>query len=463
MKPSRLAVLASLVYASLLLAKTDPVPPCRLDDSLSPIVTQALQWGIADFTKRDVKLPFERIEVNPKGDVPANALAVYIVKDAAYSATDPKTKCIVPKSLPFGSPRGVVRTDGECLPMDLSKCSTDEKRYMQKRFEEIYSMESGDSNTGYELTGACYITNLQACVHRDYMDLLAKVGRRDAISVRGGCIADDQPPATIRCSAGALKMLLSHEAAAAKAPTLGILFVLSHELAHLAAHESSTFDGDDHVLDLSLSKEQKLKMIRRECERGESLRKRERDADTRALAIAKTHIDEISTRWPKQGSVPWLVSQAGHFSTNLARWNNDWHEGPEVTTPAVFLLRGPDGGMVVIDSEASSHIDDPIPPSGKTAAEVHAAAARFLCDLTTATGGHWDVLIQSGTTHGTLAGRLIDILSQLRPATIADDPVSQLEGKLAKMSEFVVRRHGVYLSELEGEICTMVDAPVNCQ
>lgn len=306
------------------------------------------------------------------------------------------------------------------------------------------------------MSGACYMTNPQGCLRKDYLDLLRRVGRRDALTVGGGCVANSESPQTIRCSAGALKMMLSREAAAEGVPSVGILFLAAHELAHLGANESSSFDGDDHVIDLSFSREKKQLLIRNECQRGESRRAIERNADAHALAATKTRIEEINARWPSLGTASWLVMQAGHFATNVARWSNDWHEGPTVETPEIFrqpVIQRLNASEVELEGE---------PGSGRTPAEIRAAAQTFLCELMERQSGRWDVLIQSGTTHGTLPERLITIMADLRPETIEDDPISQLESMVAKISELGTRRHAAYLREIEGEICSMVEEPLQC-
>jgi len=433
----------------------DNIPVCRYDNSLIPVVKQAVDWAIAEYRANSLKLPFEHVVYNTTSDK-KNVLSVYLVKDATLKTVDSQG-CI--KDLGFQVHDSILRTDGDCIPTDRSKCSPAEKVYMQKRFIDIHG-GFGDSQTGYELTGACYMTNLQACVHRDRLEFLKLLGARDKISVKGGCVASAIAPMSIHCSAGALKMLLSREAATEKAPTLGILFMLSHELGHLIKSVSSTYDFNDYTVDRTWSKEDKFAVLRRQCTLGNSLRRQEEEADNLAILVAGKYIEEISNRWPQQGSAPWLVTQTGHFSTNLVRWNNDWQEGEVIDVPDVFKVKSK---LQILDDKDLAYLDKDVVPSGYSKTEVRINTKIFLCDLAQKRQGKWFILIQSGTTHGTMVERISEVIGRLRTKLKShNDPVSKVESLTGKVSDLVLRRHRAYLREIEEQMCDLIDESFKC-
>ena len=437
----------------------EPTLPCRFDDGLIPSVRQALEWGIQGLKSSGRQLPFDQFAINPRAATSARTLRVEIVKDATLSTVD-QAGCIKAVQIPVGSMS--FGTDGPCVPTNLDKCNAQEQQYMLRRMQEIHGNLIGDSQTGYEWSGACYMTNLHACLREHRFALLDAIGPRDPRSVRGVCIANAIAPVSIRCSAGALKMLLSMEAARKNAPTIAMVFVLGHELAHLAAKTSSTYDAADYVVDRSWPREDKIARIQDQCRTGESLRQRERDADTLGIQVAKERLPEIARRWPDQGTTAWLITQAVHQSTNLARWGNDWRDGPAVETPRVFLTN-PDGGIQELDASAIPEVAGATVPSGRTPQEVELSARRFLCELGETRAGRWDVLIQSGSTHGTLIERVAVLAAALRPVQVdVKGSFEGLEALLGGFNDFAMGRQKTYLRELEGAICTLVDQPLAC-
>jgi hypothetical protein len=438
------------------LQAAEPIPPCRYDNSLIPIVKQAVEWAIADFKANQVRLPFERVVYNTAPGNDDKVLSVHLIKDATLSTVNSQG-CIVDRSFQIGG--SLIETDGDCIPTDRSKCTFIDDAYMQKRFIDIHGKFS-DTQTGYELTGACYMTNLQACLHRDRLDFLKVLGPRDKLSVKGSCVTNATAPMSIRCSAGALKMLLSREAAKERAPTVGILFVLSHELAHLSKKVSSSYDVSDYTVDRAWPREDKFAVLRSQCRLGNTLRGQEQSADELAVMVARQHVKEISDRWPKQGTPPWLVTQAGHFSTNLVRWNNDWHDGELADVPNVFRPRS---GVQVLNDQDMDYLDKDEVPSGFSDVEIRLRTKMFLCDLVQKQQGKWMILIQSGTTHGTMVERLAEVIGSLRKgAGKPDDGLSAMEGLSGKIQDLAMRRHRAYLREIEAGICDLIDQPLKC-
>lgn len=439
-------------------AASTAVPHCRFDDELAPAVRTALRWGLDDLRKAGLALPFDDIVINSRTPVSARTLHIQIVKEATTRTVDPQG-CI--RQILVNAAGIPTRTDGPCLATRLEACNDEDVVYMSRRFREIHGGFS-DAQTGYEMAGACYMTNLQACLHQHRLALLKELGPRDAISVKGTCVASARNTVGIQCSAGALKMLVSHEAIAAKAPTLGILLILSHELGHLATGQTSTYDGSDGKIDLSWSVQDKIARIQTQCRAGESLRKRESDADEIALRIARGRLPEIAKSWPKQGTTAWLVTQLIHQSTNLTRWNNDWHDRTAAEMPAVFRQKS-EGGVITFDEDDINNIMAGVNVSGQTRQQVERAARGFLCEMASTRSGRWDVLMQSGSTHGTMMERLGELAATLRP--IKGDPSSRLEGlevMLGGMGDLGLKRHRAYLRELEGAICTLVEQPLDC-
>lgn len=434
------------------------VPSCRFDDELIPAVRMAILWGLEDLKKSGIAIPFDNVAINPREPVSTRTLRVEIVKDAAASTVD-AVGCILPMKIAAGQVQ--IPTDGPCLATQLDRCSDEDKAYMKMRFREIHGGFS-DVQTGYEIAGACYMTNLHACLHQQRLMLLKTLGPRDALSVKGTCMARIREPASITCSAGALKMLLSSEAVEAKAPTIGMVMVFGHELGHLAAGQSSAYDAADNIIDLAWRTEDKLSRIRNQCRAGETMRKRERDADEIALLIARLRLPEIARRWPKQGTTAWLITQSIHQSTNLMRWNNDWQDRAEINTPIAFRWN-PGGGVIQMTQQDIDDITSGRAISGRNEQETALAARQFLCEMVSTRVGRWDLLMQSGSTHGTMIERLGQLAEVLRPVKgDLTSPAEILEATIGGLGDLTMRRHRAYLRELEGSVCTLVENPLDC-
>jgi len=434
----------------------EPIPACRYDNSLIPIVKQAVNWTLADFRKKGIVLPIERVAYNQPSVQDNKTLTIHIVKDATLNTID-SSGCILNKS--FSVNGSLIYADGNCIPTDRSKCTLSDEAYMRRRFIDIHSKFS-DVQTGYELTGACYMTNLQACLHRDRLDLLKLIGKRDKLSVKGGCVTSAKQPVSIYCSAGALKMLLSREAAKEQAPTVGIVFVLAHEFGHLSKSVSSSYDVPDYTISRDWSRADKFAVIKNQCQLGDALRGKEEAADELALMVTRQHVAEISERWPKQGTIPWLITQAGHYSTNLVRWNNGWVEGEVADIPDVF--RAPHG-VTILNSEDTAYMDKEEVPSGFTPIEIRMQSKLFLCELAQKKSESWMILIQSGTTHGTMTERVAWVLGKLRRSVaVPDTPVSGSEDMSGRIADLAMRRHRSYLRELEAEICSLLEQDIKC-
>lgn len=451
----------AFVFSAPCIADSNAVPSCRFDSELALPVQKALSWGMEHIKGQKDALRFNSVVVNPEKQVSKTALRVLIVKDATERTVD-SAGCIRREEIDI--PSGIVFTDGSCLASSAEKCTGDERKYMQQRFAEIHNIAASDNQSGYESSGACYMTNQQACLRIDRLDMLKQIGKRDALTVKGTCLANPGNPAEIRCSAGALKMLMSIDARKDDAPTLGLLLVLAHELGHLIANQSSTYGGGDNVVDMSWSVEDKLAKIRNQCAAGDASRQREAAADDFALEVARDWVPRMRRYSPHQGSPDWLITQAIHQSTNLARFNSDWIDASEAITPAVFEFN-PSGQVIRLDEADISNIRTGANASGRTPQQTMDAARGFLCDLTTTTtDDSWDLLMQSGTTHGTMVERLGAIMAILRPAAAATkkDPVAELEFEIGRLQDLVLTRHRTYLRELEGSICAQLDQQLVC-
>lgn len=434
----------------------EPIPACRYDNNLVPIVKQAIDWTIDDFKSKGISLPFERVTYNKPSIKDNKTLTIHIVKDATLNTVD-RSGCILNKSFLVNGSK--VSADGDCIPTDRSKCTLADKAYMQRRFIDIHSKFS-DVQTGYELTGACYMTNLQACLHRDRFEFLKLLGQRDMFSIKGSCVTNARSPMSIHCSAGALKMLLSREAAKELAPTVSILFVLAHEIGHLSENISSSYDTADYTVKGSWPRSDKFTVIRNQCQLGSSLRGREAAADELALMVTQQHLSEINKRWPKQGTISWLITQAGHYSTNLVRWNNDWRDGEFADIPDEFQAPR---GVTILNDKDMAYMDSEEVPSGFTKLEIRMRSKLFLCRLAQKSSGESMILIQSGTTHGTMTERVSWVLGKLRKSLSDEDRESSgTESLTGRIGNMTMRRHRSYLRELEAEICDLLDQDMQC-
>ena len=81
------AVIGCLVAGSAVSA--DPVPACRLDDSMAGEVRETVERATATYQALGKPLPFSRVEVNPKTAAISDAtLTVWVVRDASKGAVD---------------------------------------------------------------------------------------------------------------------------------------------------------------------------------------------------------------------------------------------------------------------------------------------------------------------------------------------------------------------------------------
>lgn len=263
------------------------VPDCRLDDELEAPVRIAAQWGLEGLKAAGRPLNFDTVSINPRGPVPARTLRIEVVKDATLKTVDAKG-CIKP--VQYIMEGATLRSDGPCQATRLKDCNAADRDYMRQRYEQIAGIGTGDTQTGYEKSGACYMTNQQACIHHQRMALLDALGPRDALSVKGACVANAAGPVHIRCSAGALKMLRNSESVEYKATTIAMVLVIGHELGHLLASESSSFEVGDNTVDLQWSPENKMARLDGLCTSGESRRERERAADEVGLSLARQRL-----------------------------------------------------------------------------------------------------------------------------------------------------------------------------
>jgi hypothetical protein len=429
------------------------VPACRLDVQMAPVVHTAVQWGIQTLTANGTPFPYDHVAVNPVGIVAPRTLSVFLVKDAGTRTLDP-AGCILPTAYFLTSSRKIL-ADGPCVATNLASCKDEDRQYMALRLGELARFQLDDTRTGYENAGACYMTNLHACLEGDSAMVAEATGPRDALSVKGTCLTDSKN-ATIRCSAGALKMLMSVEAVQANAPTLSLLQVLGHELGHLAAGQSAGFYSSDNVLDLASPSADKVALINKLCVAGDSMRKIERDADTIGLSISKQWLPEIRRLSPEGGTISWRVTQALHHAGNLTRWNNGWSDGPAIEVARAFQTNQ-QKTLREFNTASGKYVGFPGP------AEARLEAQRYLCGLNWARTGNLDIMIQSGSTHGSLAERMGATLSALRALGAApDSPAASLELMIAKIFDMVLEKDRQYLNEVEGAVCSLIEQPLDC-
>jgi hypothetical protein len=104
----------------------------------------------------------------------------------------------------------------------------------------------------------------------------------DALSVSGVCTV--YGATEIRCSSGAIHALLKAD----RDGVLGhpaLLFVLAHEMAHIALGHIGHFTDGRLTLDLSASEQEKVSSLVRSCRMDDTLREQEGSADARAERV----------------------------------------------------------------------------------------------------------------------------------------------------------------------------------
>lgn len=103
----------AIAMTTLKAAAAAPVPACRFDDSLKPVVSETLARSAAAYEAIGKALPFETVAINETGQVRGRTLSVFIVKDASAGDTTPQGCAKSPASK--GDPLDELSVLGGCI------------------------------------------------------------------------------------------------------------------------------------------------------------------------------------------------------------------------------------------------------------------------------------------------------------------------------------------------------------
>jgi len=267
----------------------------------------------------------------------------------------------------------------------------------------------------------------------------------DPLSVRGGCAVTAIESMELRCSSGALEVFTSSTQRRGRAsPTL--LYVLSHELAHVYQRWIGHYAGGVERVELAQERTIKIRALREGCDPVST--NREEQADAMALQVlidllvAPPYREET---FSERGSLYWNIDL-------LALGSNAWEK---------YVL---ESEFAIEPKMHSSFVPTQFPTPARV---VDAKARRFVCDILTKRSGSVVYPGKSGT-HPPLEQRLRRIAEPLRP--VAEQlplsgaqadfvPVARLQQNVSPILTHIYRETGVFLESLQEKICTAINAP----
>ncbi len=267
----------------------------------------------------------------------------------------------------------------------------------------------------------------------------------DALSVRGGCLVVAVGRMEMRCSSGALEIFSRMGAGTNRAnPTL--LYVLSHELAHLHQRHIGAYAGGVERVELKLDREAKLSSLREACDPVST--SREEEADAIALQVLIRLLAQPPYRetiLSERGSLYWNIDL---LALGSDAWRKHVIEREAISQPTMHASFNPS--------------QFPTPPK-----VVEANAKRFVCDVLTKRAGTIAFPGKSAT-HPPLEQRLRRIAEALRP--VADrlpatgshadfKPVARLQQDVSPILTKIYQETGVYLESVQSKICSIVNGP----
>lgn len=284
-------------------------------------------------------------------------------------------------------------------------------------------------------------TDAQGCSARAPREMDAL----DALSVRGGCVVTAVERMEMRCSSGAVSVF-AKAGRAQERESIALLYVLSHELAHLQQRRLGEYAGRIETIDLAGAPADKLEALRSACDPVSV--KVEEEADAMSFDILVKLI----------GGSPYretVLSERGSVYSNidqLALAGNDWQKK---SLPREFV------------SQPKLHKafnPQTLPAPEK---DIEANARSFVCSVLTGKKG---AIAYPGRaiTHPPMEKRLQRMAEKLKP--VADalpkqpgdpnfTPIAVLQGDLGPILTYIYRETGVYLSALQSRICTRVNGP----
>lgn len=267
----------------------------------------------------------------------------------------------------------------------------------------------------------------------------------DAISVRGGCVLTSVDRMEIRCSADAVRLFMSMGGRKGAANP-ALLYVLSHELGHLYQRRVGQYTGRAEKLDLTLDRKVKLQELQDSCDPAST--GKEEEADAMAVAVLRSELTKrpyVESAFSERGSLYWNIDLLNQASD---AWIKASLERESISQPAVHKSFEP--------------TEFPTPPE-----TIRANARRFVCDVLTLKKG--SIFYPSKSlTHPPVEQRIRRISEALEPIakSLPDNsaerkytPVARLQTDLGPVFTTIYRETGVYMQELQSNICTMVNAP----
>jgi hypothetical protein len=267
----------------------------------------------------------------------------------------------------------------------------------------------------------------------------------DSLSVTGACSVVSIDRRTIVCSADAVKIFaFAGEGAERASPAL--LYVLSHEIGHIYQKKMARYSG--HVINIALASDAgvKLEQLRSRCTPTDT--ELEAQADEYSLDVLRRSLAHAPYRehvFSEQGSLFWNIDL-------LALAADKW---------AVASIEQEFMGKAKLHKSFE-------PTEFPTSAhKIKLAARKLVCEVITSKKGA--ILVpQVSTSHPSAEQRLRRIAEVLKPVARAlpknggsqeFKPVVRIQQDLSPIFTQIYRETGVYMEALEGEICTLVNAP----
>lgn len=273
----------------------------------------------------------------------------------------------------------------------------------------------------------------------------------DKLSVRGGCyvVSVDEPE--LRCSRTALDIFGKKDHSESQQnPTL--LYVLTHELAHLLQRRPGEYSGRTINLNITVDRTKRLEQLQANCD-PVSIRK-ELEADEKAFAVMASLLINPpykSTFLSEQGSMLWNIDR-------LAVAMDEWQK--------VGIMRE----LINQPEVHKSFVPTEFPTPSKT---VDRNAKKFVCD---ALFSKKPISFpERSKSHPGIEQRLRNLIDVLKPlakrlpttgGSQEYKSIIDIHRDVSDITTHIFRETGVYTDVLDNSICTIVnsDSPsTNCQ
>lgn len=265
----------------------------------------------------------------------------------------------------------------------------------------------------------------------------------DKLSVRGGCyiVAVDKPE--LRCSRAALEIFGTKDHSANQ-PSPTLLYVLSHELAHLLQKRSGEYSGRTVNLNRALDSAYRLDQLRTNCD-PVSIRK-EVEADEKAFSIMAALLVNPpykSTFLSDQGSMLWNIDR-------LAVAMDEWQK--------VGVMRE----MMNQPEVHKSFVPIEFPTPSKT---IERNAKKFVCDAIYSKNSV--SFPERSKSHPGIEQRLSSLIDALKPiakklpttnGSQEYKAITDTHRNVSDITTQIFRETGIYMDVLHNNICTIVNS-----